>query len=39
MCLMRGMDETRNLAPPLQTLPAALTSRMGETAGFRRVKP
>jgi hypothetical protein len=34
MCLMRGMDETRNLAPPLQTLPAALTSRMGETTGL-----
>ncbi len=34
MCLMRGMDATRNLAPPLQTLPAALTSRMGETTGL-----
>jgi hypothetical protein len=34
MCLMRGMDETRNLAPPLQTLPAALTTRMGQTTGL-----
>jgi hypothetical protein len=34
MCLMRGMDETRNLAPPLQSLPAALTTRMGQTTGL-----
>jgi len=27
MCLMRGMDATRNLGPPLQSLPAALASR------------
>ena len=34
MCLMRGMDATRNLAPPLQSLPAALASRVGERAGL-----
>jgi len=34
MCLMRSMDETRNLGPPLQSLPAALTSRVGETTGL-----
>jgi hypothetical protein len=34
MCLMRGMDATRNLAPPLQSLPAGLASRIGETTGL-----
>jgi hypothetical protein len=33
-CLMRGMDATRNLAPPLDKLPAAITTRVGETAGL-----
>jgi hypothetical protein len=33
-CLMRGMDETRNLAPRLQSLPDALTSRVGQTGGL-----
>jgi hypothetical protein len=28
-CLMRGMDQSRNLAPPLATLPAALADRIG----------
>ncbi len=34
MCLMRGMDATRNLVPPLDRLPAALASRIGENAGL-----
>jgi hypothetical protein len=34
MCLMRGMDSTRNLAPPLTSLPAALTDRLGQSAGL-----
>jgi len=34
MCLMRGMDSTRNLGPPLTSLPPALASRIGETAGL-----
>jgi hypothetical protein len=34
MCLMRGMDETRNLGPPLERLPAPLASRIGETRGL-----
>jgi hypothetical protein len=34
MCLMRGMDATRNLSPPLTSLPPALASRIGETAGL-----
>jgi hypothetical protein len=34
MCLMRGMDATRNLAPPLQSLPAALATRIGEHSGL-----
>jgi hypothetical protein len=33
-CLMRGMDQTRNLAPPLETLPAALASRVGQDTGL-----
>jgi len=38
MCLMRGMDATRNLGPPLERLPAPLASRIGETTGCRRAK-
>ena len=34
MCLMRGMDATRNLGPPLQSLPPALTTRVGERTGL-----
>lgn len=34
MCLMRGMDTSRNLASPLTTLPEALASRVGETTGL-----
>jgi hypothetical protein len=34
MCLMRGMDATRNLGPPLTSLPPALASRIGETNGL-----
>ncbi len=34
MCLMRGMDATRNLAAPLEKLPAALASRVGQTTGL-----
>lgn len=33
-CLMRGMDATRNLAPPLDRLPPALASRVGATTGL-----
>jgi len=31
MCLMRGMDATRNLLPPLHNLPPALAKRVGQT--------
>jgi hypothetical protein len=31
MCLMRGMDATRNLAPTLEGLPPGLAKRVGET--------
>jgi hypothetical protein len=34
MCLMRGMDDTRNLAPPLHGLPSAIADRAGETTGL-----
>ena len=34
MCLMRGMDETRNLGPPLEGSAPALASRIGETTGL-----
>jgi hypothetical protein len=34
MCLMRGMDVTRNLGPTLQSLPEALASRVGQTTGL-----
>lgn len=33
-CLMRGEDATRNLAPPLATLPDALANRVGTTTGL-----
>ncbi len=31
MCLMRGMDATRNLGPPVDALPLALARRIGES--------
>ena len=34
MCLMRGVDATRNLGPPLTSLPPALANRIGETDGL-----
>jgi hypothetical protein len=34
MCLMRGMDATRNLAPQLQTLPPGLARRIGRDTGL-----
>jgi hypothetical protein len=34
MCLMRGMDATRNLGPPLEGLPPGLAKRIGETTGL-----
>jgi hypothetical protein len=34
MCLMRGMDATRNLGPPLASLPLGLASRIGESSGL-----
>lgn len=34
MCLLRSVDQTRNLGPPLQSLPEGLASRIGETAGL-----
>ena len=33
-CLMRGMDASRNLAPPLDSLPTALASRIGSETGL-----
>ena len=33
-CLMRGMDKSRNLAPTLESLPAALEQRVGSDAGL-----
>ena len=33
-CLMRGEDETRNLGPPLASLPDALASRVGRDTGL-----
>jgi hypothetical protein len=33
-CLMRGLDQTRNLGPPLQSLPDALASRIGRDTGL-----
>jgi hypothetical protein len=34
MCLMRGMDASRNLLPRLSSLPAPLASRIGQTTGL-----
>jgi hypothetical protein len=34
MCLMRGMDASRNLLPRLPSLPAPLASRIGQTTGL-----
>jgi hypothetical protein len=34
MCLMRGMDATRNLAPKLESLPDALADRIGTDIGL-----
>jgi hypothetical protein len=34
MCLMRGMDPTRNLMPPVASLPPALAERVGQTTGL-----
>jgi len=34
MCLMRGMDSSRNLEPRLPSLPAALAQRVGQTTGL-----
>ena len=34
MCLMRGMDTTRNLGPMLEGLPPGLAKRIGETTGL-----
>lgn len=33
-CLMRGMDRSRNLVPTLDSLPAALAGRVGQTSGL-----
>jgi len=33
-CLMRGMDQSRNLAPPLESVPAALADRVGTETGL-----
>jgi hypothetical protein len=33
-CLMRGMDQSRNLAPPMENLPAALAERVGNDTGL-----
>jgi hypothetical protein len=33
-CLMRGEDQTRNLGPPLESLPDALASRVGRDSGL-----
>jgi hypothetical protein len=33
-CLMRGMDQKRNLAPPMESLPSALAERVGMDAGL-----
>jgi hypothetical protein len=34
LCLMRGMDATRNLSPPMEALPLALASRVGRDTGL-----
>jgi hypothetical protein len=33
-CLMRGMDQSRNLAPPIENFPAALAERVGTETGL-----
>ena len=33
-CLMRSLDQTRNLGPPLESLPDALASRIGRDTGL-----
>lgn len=33
-CLMRGMDSSRNLSPPVAQLPPALASRIGQDSGL-----
>jgi hypothetical protein len=33
-CLMRGMDQSRNLGPPLEHLPSALAERVGTDTGL-----
>ena len=33
-CLMRGMDETRNLGPQMAMMPAPLADRVGNEAGL-----
>ena len=33
-CLMRSLDQTRNLGPPLDSLPDALASRIGRDSGL-----
>jgi len=33
-CLMRGMDHSRNLGPPMERLPSALADRVGTEAGL-----
>ena len=33
-CLMRGMDQSRNLAPALESLPAPLATRVGQETGL-----
>src|SRR5580698_5999659 len=33
-CLMRGLDQTRNLGPRLDSLPDALASRIGRDTGL-----
>jgi hypothetical protein len=34
VCLMRGMDSSRNLEPHLQSLPHSLADRIGQTTGL-----
>jgi hypothetical protein len=34
MCLMRSMDTTRNLGPPLEGLPPGLATRVGQSTGL-----
>ncbi len=34
MCLLRSLDQTRNLGPPLNALPEAIASRVGQKFGL-----